>query len=478
MNLSLRIFIGYFLVVGLTGLFILNIVITEVKPSVRETIEETMVDTANILAALAADELKSGTIGEGNFARSVDRYATRSIDARIWHFRKTSLDFRVYVTDAKGTVVFDSERRAVGMDYSQWNDVRRTLEGVYGARTTREEPSKETSTVFHVAAPIMDGPHIIGSLTVSKPVARIDPIISRAENTIFRYGVALILASLAVGLYMTVRLQLSIRRLQHYARAVAAGEHVDAPHSSARELEELARAMADMRARLDGKQYVEGYVQALTHELKSPLAAVAGAAELLADDLPTDDRRHFAQTVQMQTRRMQSLIDRLLRLSRLESLDQLDTRERFDLAQVVDKARAARELIAAQRNVVIRIDPGQSPLMIDGDAALLELAIGSLLDNAVDFAHANSTVRLSATRESGDIVVRVHNQGDVIPDYALPRLFERFYSLARPGTGARSSGLGLSIARQIATLHGGSIDVANHPQGGVEAVLRVPAQGS
>jgi two-component system, OmpR family, sensor histidine kinase CreC len=475
-NLSLRIFVGYFLVVGLTGLFILNIVITEVKPSVRETIEETMVDTAHILAALAADELKAGTLAQGHFAQSVGRYSVRSVDARIWHFRKTTLDFRVYVTDAKGVVVFDSEQRAVGMDYSQWNDVRRTLEGVYGARSTREEPGKETSTVFHVAAPIMDGPRIIGSLTVSKPVARIDPIISRAENTIFRYGVALIVASLAVGLYMTIRLQLSIRRLQHYARAVASGERADAPHSSARELEELARAMADMRAKLDGKQYVEGYVQALTHELKSPLAAVAGATELLMEDLPAEDRRHFAQTVLAQTHRMQSLIDRLLRLSRLESLDQLDTRERFDLVPVLDKARAARALIASRRNIAMRIDTAPLPLMIDGDAALFELAIGSLLDNAIDFAPADSTVLLSAAREDARIVVRIHNEGNAIPDYALPRLFERFYSLARPATGARSSGLGLSIARQIATLHGGQIDVANHPQGGVEAVISVPAE--
>ncbi|MFT4174961.1 MAG: two-component system sensor histidine kinase CreC [Rhodocyclaceae bacterium] len=471
MTLSLRIFVGYFLIVGLTGLFVLNIVVTEVKPSVRETIEETMVDTANILAALAADELKAGTLAKGHFADSVSRYSTRSVDARIWHFRKTTLDFRIYVTDAGGKVVFDSEHRAEGMDFSQWNDVRRTLAGHYGARSTQDSRYRDASTVFHVAAPIIDGEHIIGSLTVSKPIARIDPIIRRSENAILRYGFALIAVSLAVGLYMTVRLQLSIRRLQRYARAVAGGESMAAPRSSARELNELAGAMADMRQRLDGKQYVEGYVQALTHELKSPLAAVAGAAELLTGDLPPADRQHFAHSVKAQAARMQSLIDRLLRLSRLESLDRLDTRGTFDLAEVARRTASGREAAAQARRIALAVHTPTSAVPLAGDADLMELAIGSLLDNALDFSPDDGRIVLAVERSASGTTVRVRDDGAGIPDYALPRIFERFYSLPRPRNGGRSSGLGLAIVQQIAALHGATVAVDNHPEGGVEARL-------
>ena len=141
MKLSLRILLGYFAIVGLTGLFVLRIVVAEVKPSVRDTIEETMVDTANLLASLAANDLKAGTLPDGAFAQSVREYASRRVDAPIWGLHKTKLDFRVYVTDAKGIVVFDSEQQAVGADYSRWNDVRRTLAGAYGARSTRVRPT-------------------------------------------------------------------------------------------------------------------------------------------------------------------------------------------------------------------------------------------------------------------------------------------------------------------------------------------------
>ena len=83
------------------------------------------------------------------------RYATRPIDAAIWGFSKQSLDYRVYVTDAAGRVLFDSQSQAVGQDFSQWRDVARTLRGEYGARMTREVPQDDGSGVMHIAAPVV-----------------------------------------------------------------------------------------------------------------------------------------------------------------------------------------------------------------------------------------------------------------------------------------------------------------------------------
>ena len=84
------------------------------------------------------------------------------------------------------------------------------------------------------------------------------------------------------------------------------------------ELGELARAMENMRSRLEGRDYIEGYVRALTHELKSPVAAIRGAGELLQEDLPAADRELFARQVVDQCQRLQNLVDQLLRLSQLE----------------------------------------------------------------------------------------------------------------------------------------------------------------
>ena len=144
MRLGLRLFLGFFLVAGLSAFILLRVVLGEFKPSVREVMEDMMVDTANLVAALARDELAAmppgGDLVGTAFAQRVKDYAERPVDARILSARKRTLDFRIYVTDAAGRVVLDtSPAPAVGQDYSAWNDVARTLRGEYGARTTPEQ---------------------------------------------------------------------------------------------------------------------------------------------------------------------------------------------------------------------------------------------------------------------------------------------------------------------------------------------------
>ena len=168
MRLGIRLLFAFFLINGIAAFFVLRVFMAEIKPSVREVMEDMMVDTANILAELASDDLAAGRLGptgDSPFANHVRRYATRPIDAAIWGLSKQSLDYRIHVTDAAGRVLFDSENRAVGADYSQWRDVARTLRGEYGARSTRDVEDDDTSGVMHVAAPIYVNSQIVGVLT-------------------------------------------------------------------------------------------------------------------------------------------------------------------------------------------------------------------------------------------------------------------------------------------------------------------------
>ena len=480
MNLPLRILLGYFLVVGLAAVFVLRIFVGEVQPSVREAIEETMVDSANILAVMAADELRSGRIGNGDFAARIADYRARGVDAPIWHFRKSTLDFRVSVTDADGIVRFDSDQRAVGADHSRWNDVYRTLRGEYGARSTRDDPDDDGSSVFYVAAPVREGERIIGVLTLAKPVRTVQPIITRSEQTILRHGFWLMGGAALIGVLVTLWLTGSIRRLRNYARAVAAGEAATPPTGGGQELSDLARAMEAMRQKLEGKQYVEQTVQALTHELKSPLAALRGAGEILAEaELPAEQRQRFAGHVLSQSARMQACVERMLSLSRLEAGRGLCEVETLDAGELLDDLCRVRQPRADAQGIKFEVsspdaaqrNPGQG-YSLRGERERLLLALGNLLDNALDHAPAGSAIRLSASIEAGDCCFRIRDQGAGIPDYALPHLFERFYGLPRPD-GSKGSGLGLAIAQEVARLHGGSVSLANHPEGGVEACLRV-----
>ena len=112
-------------------------------------------------------------------------------------------------------------------------------------------------------------------------------------------------------------------------------------------------------------------------------------------------------------------------------------------------------------------------LALTGEAFLLRQALGNLLDNALDFTPSNGLLRISAGRSGNRVEIRLFNQADPIPDYALPRLSERFYSLPRPDSGRKSTGLGLNFVEEVVQLHGGEFGIGN-VEGGVEVVLRLP----
>lgn len=484
MKLGLRLLLGFFLITGIAGFFVMRVFVQQVQPSVREVMEDMLVDTANILAELAQDDLAAmppqGNLQDSRFARRVLDYAARPVDAQIWGLSKRTLDYRVYVTDAQGRVVFDTGLpeggNALGQDYSRWRDVSLTLSGEYGARATRYVVNDDTTSVMHVAAPVRAEGRIIGVLTVAKPVNSVSKFVERAQREILVKGLWLLGLSLLVGGAVTGWVIWSVRRLRHYAQHVQWGQREPPPELSG-ELGELARAMAAMRDRLDGHEHVEQLVRAMTHELKGPLTAIGGAAELLHDELPTADRIRFAGQIREQTDRLRQLVDRLLELSKLEQRHSLDHQVPLDPASVVEQVLQAHAPRLQQAGITVnrRLAGG---LCVRGETELLALALGNLLDNAIDFSPRGGAIDIELRAEPGHVLIALRDHGLGVPDYAWPRLGERFYSTARPvvpGQPARKgSGLGLAIVRQVMALHGGELQLTPASPGLI-ATLRLPA---
>ncbi len=198
--------------------------------------------------------------------------------------------------------------------------------------------------------------------------------------------------------------------------------------------------------------------------------------------MPATDRQHFLANIMEQNERQKQLIDKLLALVKLEKQQSLSSVAAVDvpalLAQVAQDAAAH---LAAQNQTLV-----QSPLpcTILGDLLLLRQALGNLLDNASDFAPPCSVLRIECRlqpeaneahgmRPTQKQAICVIDDGPGIPEYARERIFERFYSLPRPHK-AKSTGLGLPFVREVALLHGGTVDIQNRPQGGVCACLQLP----
>jgi two-component system sensor histidine kinase CreC len=472
MPLGIRIFLVYLLFISLTGYFVLSTVMKEIRPGVRQSTEETLVDTANLMAEILRDDFKAGTLNQSRWPELLKAYGERQPAATIWGLSKNQVNHRIYVTDAKGMVVLDSSGMAVGQDYSRWNDVYLTLRGEYGARSTRSIPDDPTTSVMHVGAPIRDNGQIIGVVTVAKPNSSLQPYVDRTERRLLWYGAGLIGLGLLFGALLSWWLSAALRRLTAYAQAVSEGRRAELPHYRGGELEQLATAVEQMRTQLEGKAYVERYVHTLTHELKSPLAAIRGAAELLQGEMPVAQQQRFVSNIDSESARMQQLIERLLNLAQVEQRQGLEEQVAVPLAPLLDEllnAQSAR-IEPKQLQIEQQITPGLSLL---GEPFLLRQALGNLLENALDFTPSHGVLRFTAERVGQQIEFKLFNQAEPIPDYALPRLCERFYSLPRPDSGRKSIGLGLNFVEEVVQLHGGELRIGNVP-GGVEVTLRLP----
>ncbi len=479
MRIGLRLLLGFFLVLGLALFVVLRIFLEEVKPGTRLAMEDSLVDAAYSLAQLAAPDMKAGTIATGGFAQAMTALPSLKPNANIWGFQKDQIHTRITVTDARGTVVFDSRGQDLGQDHSRWNDVYKTLRGEYGARSSGENPGDTDQTVMHVAAPIRDGERIIGVLTVARPNHTLEPYIQRSRDRILHWSWGLLGFSLAIGLLFTWWMASSLSRLRGYANAVARGERAELPRmgrlSGNTEFSDLAQAVERMRLKLEDKAYVENYVHTLTHELKSPLAAIRGAAELLQEPLPDAERERFAANIERQTERLQQLIDRLLALADVEQMRGLDAVEPVDLAALTRELMHTAEPRTRRKGLRMIDELGEGGV-VQGNRFLIAQALQNLLDNAIDFSPQGGALTLRLQREGDRLNWSVRDQGPGVPDYAMGRIFERFYSLPRSDTQDKSSGLGLCLVKEVSDLHGGEVCVENvESPRGCMATWRLPA---
>ena len=235
----------------------------------------------------------------------------------------------------------------------------------------------------------------------------------------------------------------------------------------ARDMTELVR-VADMR---------RDFVANVSHELKTPLAAIRAFAETLRDgalDEPATAQR-FTERILSQCDRLEALLDDLLILSRLETVAPAARREQVDLASVVHRAIDLAGAAASERQVTVEVEEGQVP-EIFGDADSLERLVLNLIHNAIKYNRPGGRVVLRLAGSPEEAVLEVSDTGIGIPPEAIPRIFERFYRVdkgrARDEGG---TGLGLAIVKHVTQAHGGQVEVESRAGRGTTFRVRLPS---
>jgi two-component system sensor histidine kinase CreC len=472
-KLGLRIFICYLLIFAVCFSSPFNWVLDTLRVRYLEGVEDPLVDQASILAAMAGMEMENGTFSPERWHRIFDRVQEQPVSARIYKLMKDSVDVRVYITDAEGKIVFDSASRdTIGEDYSVWRDVRLTLRGEYGARSTLADEADPTSTVLFVAAPIRVRGEIAGVLTVAKPTTNIKYFLKEAKPQLLAVGLLYLAAAALLSFLVSILLTRPIHRLTQYAKDIRDGKRPPFPRLDRTEIGEMGAAFEEMKEALEGKRYVEEYVQNLTHEIKSPLSAIRGAAELMAEPMDDERRARFLSNIHTESHRIQRIVDRMLELAALENRKRLRKVESVKLRPLLNTVIESKEPMISRKGlrVEVRADEG---LFVKGDGFLLHQAVANLLQNAIDFSPDGGVVRIEARSAGGRAVIAVTDEGPGIPTFAQDKIFDKFFSLQRPDTGKKSTGLGLNFVREVATLHGGEVRLENSFETGAMAFLEI-----
>ncbi|HVR99185.1 MAG TPA: ATP-binding protein [Thermoanaerobaculia bacterium] len=234
----------------------------------------------------------------------------------------------------------------------------------------------------------------------------------------------------------------------------------------ARDTTELTR-VADMR---------RDFVANVSHELKTPLAAIRGYAETLRDGALDEGpvARRFTDRILWQCRRLQALLEDLLTLSRLEGISLPKEREAVDLHAVV--RRTVEVLSGSARDKKVHLEVEEAPVPpIPGDGDAIERMLSNLIDNAIKYNRPDGEVMVRLSQSGPQAVVEVSDTGIGIPQDSLSRIFERFYRVDKGRSREEGgTGLGLAIVKHVAQAHGGQVDVESRIGKGTTFRVRLP----
>lgn len=334
--------------------------------------------------------------------------------------------------------------------------------------------SKSGGLILSSATPILQNGKVGGAIQVTRWGTGIEETFSKARLDILRFVLVSLIMTSALSLYLAGSIGHPLRKLASAAESLRLnrGQWVDIPDMSDRqdEIGELSHSLKEMtgflRARLDT---IERFAADVAHELKNPLTSMRSAVETLQRVKTEADREKLVGIILHDLQRMDRLISDISQATRLDVELARELPDETDLRQVLlplidayrkplERARGSE--IASNSN--IHVEGLQNSVTVLGHAGRLAQVFENLITNALSFSPPERPIRILVDKNKERVKVVVEDDGPGIPPNRLEKIFDRFYS-ERPVTESfgMHSGLGLSIARQIVTAHGGTIHAEN-----------------
>ena len=407
----------------------------------------------------------------------VNLAAMRSIADRAMVINPT---VEVYLLDTGGRILGhslgDSKLRQPRVPLAPIHDY---LAGDYDRPLRNRDPRYDDLSKIFTAAEVISDAGLEGYVYTVLGGQKYDQLaaaigISDAMRLSTLAVVACITFGLASALLIFRRITNRIRSLTERVNRFCSAT-LDTPGDDAvnDELEQLDRAFTAMQARIEGQMQTireaderrRDLIAGVSHDLRTPLAIMSGYLETLDLDkasLTAVQRDHLDKACR-QAGRLDRLVTDLFDLARLDTGSMKTQRDHFSLAELVADIAWEHQIIAARKQVSLKVRKGPGDLDVAADARLLARAIGNLLDNAIRHTPPGGKITLATHQRADRIRFVLIDTGAGIGDDLMPHLFERGFSGDHDAAGDRRSGLGLAIVKRVLNLHGADIHVVSTP---------------
>ncbi len=325
--------------------------------------------------------------------------------------------------------------------------------------------------VFSVATPIMQNDRPVGVVAVTSAAGEIDELVRAEREQVLQMFVIAILVSIGLSLVLASTIA---NPLSDLAAAAELGRDKNArkmspsrvriPDLTARpdEIGRLSGALRGMVAALyDRIDANEQFAADVAHEIKNPLASLRSAVGTLRLAQKPEQREKLLDVIDHDVRRLDRLVSDISNASRLDSELVKEEEESFDLLNMLGNLAEYLGEEAASKGIEFIADLPPQPIVIQGLEARLAQVFVNLITNAISFCEEGDAIRVWARRRENRVLIVVEDTGPGIPEQALTKVFNRFYSERPEGQFGNNSGLGLAISKQIIEAHGGVIWAEN-----------------
>jgi two-component system, OmpR family, sensor histidine kinase ChvG len=328
------------------------------------------------------------------------------------------------------------------------------------------------------AAPIVVAGRPHGAVILEQASDQLLALRDHALTRLFNLTLSATASAVIIMFAFATWISLRIGRLRHAADSAVGNDgkiQLRMPESgSADEIGALSRGFERLLARLnEHTQYLRTLGGKLSHELRTPLTIVRSSLDNLESEGLRDDQRRYITRAREGTQRLQSILSALGAAARVEESIKQSERVSFDLRELLNSAAAAYRDGFPQANITLNVP--DDPCFVRGAPDLVVQLLDKLIENAVDFCPSGGTIAVRLMREQTDYVLMISNDGPLIPEALVGRLFESLFEQRQGRDDRPHFGLGLYIVRLVAEFHGGTAVAANRPDGsGVNFTVTLP----